>query len=110
MNVPDYMRCAWSTVGTRSLRCMCPATLSISQFCLFHRNAETVDAPGIVQWSQDATADEYLERAAKFAYPDSSPTVAAIREKIAASAHHRPASAFNGLAEWVSMCEARRAA
>lgn len=110
MNIPDHMRCAWSTVGTRSLRCMCPAALSVSQFCIFHRHADTVDAPGIVQWSQDATADEFQARAAAFAYKGDSPTVAAMREKIAASTHHRPASAFNGVAEWVSVCEERRAA
>lgn len=92
------------------MRCMCPATVSISQFCIFHRHAESVDAPGIVAWSQDATADEYLERIAKFAYAGDSPTVNALREKIAASSHHKRAGSFDGLAEWVSLCQDRKTA
>lgn len=83
MNTPDQLQCAWTTAGHAGLRCQCPATLSISQFCVFHRRPDQVDAIGIVQWSQDATAEEYLQRAKALLYQADPPAVREIRERMA---------------------------
>ncbi len=84
MNTPDQHRCTWTTAGNHGMRCMCPATLSISQFCIFHRHAEQVDVAGIVAWSQEATAEEYVAKAKAFMYPSDPPVVRAMRARIEA--------------------------
>jgi len=104
MNTPDEHRCKWATAGIRSMRCMCPAVMSISDFCLFHRHAETVDAAGIVAWSQDASPEEYLARAASFAYATESPTVRNYRELIASLPAERRPSSFGKLGAWIDHC------
>lgn len=83
MNVRDDMRCEWASAGMDGFtRCACPATLSTSKFCVFHRRADAVDAPGIVAWSQDATPEEYLERARAMVYAHPSPAVQELRRRI----------------------------
>jgi len=79
VNIPDNMRCQWIADDTR---CACPASLSTSRFCVFHRHAESVDSRGIVHWSQDATADEYQARAKSFMCPSDPPAVRALRAQI----------------------------
>lgn len=90
MNLPDDKRCQWSTAGTRSMRCMCPATMSTSKFCVFHRHADEVDVHGVVAWSQDATAEEYLERVSAFTYRRPSPHVERLRAQIEAHRGGKP--------------------
>ncbi len=107
MNIPDQHRCAWSTAGTRSLRCMCPAATSTSQFCIFHRHKDAVDANGIVAWSQDATPEEFIRRAQALAYPNPSPTEAALRAMLAAKPGRKTGGSFAGLDEWIAICRER---
>lgn len=90
MNVRDDMRCDWTTAGTRGMRCMCPATMPASKFCAFHRHPDEVDCNGIVAWSQDATADEYLERVKAFAGRRPSPHVERLRAQIDAHRSGKP--------------------
>lgn len=90
MNIPDDHRCAWATAGTRGMRCMCPATLSTSKFCVFHRHPESVDVHGIVEWSQDATAEEYLARVKAFLYPSDPPEIRALRARMEAHRSGKP--------------------
>jgi len=82
MNIPDAMRCQWIHAG---LRCMCPAALSTSDFCLFHRNPSAIDVAGIVEWSQEADPSEYVARARAFVGGVESPQVVALRAQIAAT-------------------------
>lgn len=91
MNVPDELRCNWATAGTRGLRCMCPATMSTSKFCVFHRHPSGVDVHGIVEWSHQAAAEDFVERAKAFIYAHPSPHVERLRAQIAVHASGRPA-------------------
>lgn len=90
MNVPDEHRCAWVTAGTAGMRCMCPAPLSMSKFCAFHRHPESVDVNGIVAWSQNASQEEYQARVKAFMYPKDPPGIRALRAQIAAHADGKP--------------------
>lgn len=85
MNIPEDMRCEWTAGSVQGYtRCMCPATLSTSRFCVFHRHADEVDAAGIVAWSQEATAEDFIARAKAFTYRNESPTVRRLRAQIEA--------------------------
>jgi hypothetical protein len=84
MNIPDEMRCAWMQGGSMGMRCMCPATLSMSKFCVFHRHPDEVDVAGIVAWSQHAAPEEYQARIKAFMYPGDSQAVRRLKVQIEA--------------------------
>ena len=90
MNVPDDRRCAWATAGTTGMRCMCPASLATSKFCVFHRHADQVDVNGIVAWSQDASVEEYHAKVKAFIYPSDPPGVRALRAQMEAHRSGKP--------------------
>lgn len=56
--------------------------MSTSPFCVFHRNASSVDAARFVEWSHAASPEEYIEAAKRFTYRRESPSVVALRERM----------------------------